>query len=207
MYTHFSFVPIDPRLHSPYWQPLPNPFYMQQPELHWQAGIPWNGFYGGPMFAGPMYQGMAQQPQHLDQHYRAPSSGPHRNQRARFRREPQYPFQPEGMGLHQNYQYQDQNSGPRHDPNQRGRFRLQAEPRYTNHLLHESFGTVIGDRSTGFNPGHARIEASKNTGDGKVRRTPSKNHIRDWLQLNIAETQKVGIKSLCVPDPDRLCGI
>ena len=174
MYRQFPLVPIDPRQPLP--QPPPYPFYMQQLHSGWQAAdsmsMPWNafyGFYGWPMFPGPIYQGMTPQPQYPSQHYRAPSSGPHRNQRARFR-QPQYPYQPEGIAQHQNYQ----------DRNQCGRFRLQAEPRYTNHLVHESFvGTVEGDRSTDFNPGHARIEASKNTGDGKVRRTPSKNHIRD----------------------------
>lgn len=58
--------------------PTVNPFIMQH-LLELQANtIPWcEGFYGLSFCVGPVYQGMAQQ--HQDQ-YRAPSSGPSRNQ-------------------------------------------------------------------------------------------------------------------------------
>ena len=66
-------------------QPLPpplyvvNPFVMMQHLLELQANtIPWcEGLYGLPFCAGPAYQGMDQQHQHQ---YRAPCSGPSRNQ-------------------------------------------------------------------------------------------------------------------------------
>ena len=59
-----------------------NPFVMMQHLLELQANtIPWcEGLYSLPFCAGPVYQGMAQQLQHQ---YRAPSSGPSRNQRSR----------------------------------------------------------------------------------------------------------------------------
>ena len=175
-------------------QPSPfiNPFNMQQ--LHWQPdtmSMPWNGFHIEPIPPGPIYQGMAQQ-------HEAPSWGPHHNQQERpHQAEPQYTPQ------RHEHQYQSPSSGP--SRNQRRRFR-QAEPQYKSHT-HESYGPVVEDRSTGFNPGHAWVNASKNTGDGKVRRTPSQNPIIADLQLNTEETQKVGIKPLSIPNSNRLCGI
>ena len=166
-------VPIDPRWQQPLPQPplFMNPFFIQ----HHQAApfttmMPWNGSYGGPISTGPVHQGMAQQRQSQHYQHRAPSSGPHRNERERFLQERHQRMVPTQQ--HRNHQYQDPIPGP--SRNQRQRFR-QAEPRYPNHIIYESFGTVAGDRSTGFNPGMARIKANKNTGDGKVRRTPSKN--------------------------------
>ena len=70
-------------------QPLPpplyvvNPFVMMQHLLELQANtIPWyEGFYSSPFCAGPVYQGMMDQ--QLQHQYRAPCSGPGRNQRSR----------------------------------------------------------------------------------------------------------------------------
>ena len=64
--------------------PLPSIilFMMMQQLLEFQANtIPWRGsYYDLPVCVGPVYQGMLQQHQHQ---YRAPSSGPNRNQRSK----------------------------------------------------------------------------------------------------------------------------
>ena len=71
-------------------------------------------------------------------------------------------------------QYQAPKSGPSPSRNQRKRFR-KAESPYPNQSLHESSGTVGEDRSTGVDPGHARINANDDAGVSKVWRTPSEN--------------------------------
>ena len=79
----FSKMSMDPRNQR---QPLPPPpsinfFIIQQPLELQTNNIPWReGFYGLPFCTGPVYQGMAQQHQYQ---YRAPSSGPRRNQRGK----------------------------------------------------------------------------------------------------------------------------
>ena len=78
-------------------QPLPpplyvvNPFVMMQHLLELQANtIPWcEGLYGLSFCAGPVYQGMDQQHQHQ---YRAPCSGPSRNQRSKGSRKAEAPY-------------------------------------------------------------------------------------------------------------------
>ena len=170
-----SLVPIDPHWQQPLLQrpPLINPFFT----------MPFYGFHGGPISAGPIYQGMDHQHPSPSQHnlsqYRAPSSGPHRNQRLGKRLhqvDSQYAYQAQ-QHWHRHYQYQAPSTGP--NRNQRERFR-QAEPHYSYQYPHVSYGPVVEDRSTGFNPGMARIDARNNTGKGKVSRTPTKN-------LSIAE--------------------
>ena len=56
--------------------------------------------------------------------------------------------------------------------NQRKRYR-KAEPQKQNQIRHESFGSVVNDRSIGIDPGHACIDSRNNTRVGKVWRTPS----------------------------------
>ena len=174
-----SLNPFFMPLQQPQPPPFLNPFFAQPTQLSlFLAPIntmpqqPWDGSFNGHGFYG---RRMPQQhPNHGQHHGHQPSSGPHRYQRGRFRQEPQYSYQGMGgMAQHPHYQHHAPlaSSGPRH--NQRERFR-QAEPQ-TNHFLHESFGAVRGDRSTGFNPGMARIDARNNTGAGTVRRTPTKN--------------------------------
>ena len=74
------------------------------------------------------------------------------------------------MAQHHCHQYR---SGP--SSNQcRKRFR-KAETQHRYNVLHESSGTIIGDRSTGIHPGHAQIGANDNSGGRKVWRTPPRN--------------------------------
>ena len=84
-------VPIHQQqpLGLPLQPPFVNPFTMQQP-LVANPNIPWrDGSYSTPFGAGPVYQGMGQQNQ--NHQCQAPSSGPRRNHRRRFRKaEPQY---------------------------------------------------------------------------------------------------------------------
>jgi hypothetical protein len=70
--------PRNQRQHLP--PPYINPFMMMQLLLESQAyTMPWyEGFNGMSLCAAPVYQGMAQQHQ-----YRAPNSGPSRNQRSK----------------------------------------------------------------------------------------------------------------------------
>ena len=163
-------------------QPLPflNPFFTQPSQLSLSLATvntmprqPWNGSFNGHGFYG---RRMPQQhPSHGQHHGYQPSPGLHRYQRERFRQEPQYTYQGMGRMPQQHPHYHQAplaSSGPRH--NQRETFR-QAEPQNSNQITHESFGAVGRDRSTGFNPGMARINARNNTGNGTVRRTPSKN--------------------------------
>jgi hypothetical protein len=81
--------PWNQRQHLPP-PPSINPFIMQQ-LLELQANaMPWSEvFYGLPFCTGPVYQGMAQQHQHQ---YRAPSSGPCRNQRSKGSRKAEAQF-------------------------------------------------------------------------------------------------------------------
>ena len=77
----------------------------------------------------------------------------------------------------QQYQHQDQYRDPswgpiRRNQNQNG-FR-DAEAPVPNQYIHESSGTILGDGSTGIDPGMAWIGANDKTGGGKVWRTPSK---------------------------------
>ena len=83
-------------------------------------------------------------------------------------------YQPPGPIQQNHYQHQASSSGP--SWNQRRRFR-QAEVRYANHNIHASSGTNEEDRSTGINPGHARINADDEAGGGKVWRTPVEESI------------------------------
>ena len=64
-------------------------------------------------------------------------------------------------------------SGPSRNQNRIGS--REAEALYRNQLIHESSGMVLEDRSTGVDPGYARIGANDKTGGGEVWRTPSKN--------------------------------
>ena len=54
------------------------------------------------------------------------------------------------------------------------RFRQAGSQYTTNHVTHASSGT-IEDRSTGINPGYARIRANEEARVGRVWRTPPKN--------------------------------
>ena len=82
----------------------------------------------------------------------------------------------QGMAPSQQYQqdqYQERSSGPSRNQNRNGHHK--AETLYSNHLAHESSGTVLHDGFTGFNLGNPRIDANDRSGKGKVWRTPSKN--------------------------------
>ena len=110
---------------------------------------------------GPTYpMGPSQQHQYQNHVPRGYNAAP-------FIAGPLYP-----MGQHTNHQYQNRSqAGPRR--NQRKRHR-KAEP-HTQYHKHESSGTVVKDRSTGVDPGMARISTSNETRAGKVWRTPSEN--------------------------------
>ena len=62
--------------------------------------------------------------------------------------------------------YRTPSSGPHR--NQRTKGSRKAEAQYFNKFLHESPGTITGDRSTGINPGYAQIGANGNARAGKV---------------------------------------
>ena len=112
----------------------------------------------------PLHQQLPPHHQH-----RAPSSGPHRNYPARSRQ-----VEPTRGGLSSvsNISINLQNRALV-AIDMKGSIR--RSPITSASIIHESFGIVVEDRSTGFNPGNAWIDASKNTGGGKVRRTPTKN--------------------------------
>ena len=124
-------------------QPLPLPPPFINPLIAQQLLVTNTILHSVPFYAGPVYQGMAQQHPSHDYQYQAPISGPRRNQRQRH----------------------------------------QAGPRYNSRTIHESYGTVVENRSTGIDPGRAWIDANKNTGDGKVWRTPSKNPLKSDCDL------------------------
>ena len=63
-------------------------------------------------------------------------------------------------------QHQYPSSGP--SRNQRNKGSRKAEALYLNTSLHESSGTIAGDRPAGIHPGHAQIGAIDKTGTGKV---------------------------------------
>ena len=164
--------------------------YAMAPMAHWQQGYN-TPFTGG---AGPTYpilghhrnQNYYQSP--VPQAYNAPCRveptypmGPsqhrHRNHvpqeynAAPFIAGPIYP-----MRQHTNQQYRNRSQAPTSGPrrNQRKRHR-KAEPHTKYHQRHDSFGSVVKDRSTGVDPGMARISTSNETRAGKVWRTPSEN--------------------------------
>ena len=85
--------------------------------------------------------------------------------------------------LYQFDQYQTPSWGPSRDQNRNGFH--EAEPLYHNQIYHESSGTILEGSSTGFDTGHAWIEANDKTGSGKVWKTPSKNSLTRMVDRNL----------------------
>lgn len=91
----------------------------------------------------------------------------------------------QGMAQQHQHQYRPPSWGPIRNQHSNG-FR-KAEAQILYNFIHESSGTIAGDRSTGIHPGYARIGAIDNPGAEKVWRTPSRNPNDGWLQPNTAD--------------------
>ena len=123
-------------------------------QLHWQAAItmsmPWNGFHGWPISFGPIYQGMAQQPQHhIGLLVRALIAI--NGQGSAWRN---FKILNSLRGWLSNKIELQIRALVRVAINGKG---LDRQCLNIPTTLHESFGTVVGDCSFNFNPGHARI--------------------------------------------------
>ena len=79
----------------------------------------------------------------------------------------------QGMVQQAHHQYRAPKSGPSRKRRRKGFRKAETQHRYN--FIHESFGTIFYNRSTGIHPGHAKIGASDNTGGRKVWRTPPRN--------------------------------
>ena len=155
--------PVYPSQPYPY-QPFPNqphPNQPYQPYLHhWQTPQGYNNAFS----SSPRYR-MGPSQQHSNQQYQSQAPKRYNTQ---FSAGPDYP-----MGRqHPNQHHHAPRSGPQR--NRRSRYR-KTEPHSNNHINHKSSGSVVNDRSTGIDPGMARIGARNETRDGKVCKTPSEN--------------------------------
>ena len=79
----------------------------------------------------------------------------------------------QGVAQQDQYQYRAPSWGTTRNQHKNGFHKAEAQD--LNNYLHESFGTIAFDRSTGIYPGYAWIDANNNTGAEKVWRPPSRN--------------------------------
>ena len=78
--------------------------------------------------------------------------------------------------------------GPTRSRNQNRIGFHEAETLYRHHFKHASSGTISVDGYSGAHPGHAWIGTENDTGVGKVQRTPVKEPIDGWSQLNLGNS-------------------